>query len=235
MNTERMKHKRKNTGKLVAIGVLAVIIIGAGILFLVKKQEAKQQNEQVKGAGQYFGADQNEAKKENAPIVKEHDGITEISLPNPEVIVNKPTVAQLKEFRKQSEELAAQVRQEREKKIVHLRDAAVEVLPLYTFEDQKKGLIGVEFLPENSGALYVFQMDDVGRGFGTKGMKFPLDYVWMNSDLKVVHVTKNVPPEYPENIMSLWPARYVIETNAGFIDANGIQVGDTASFEHIPH
>ena len=212
---------------------LGVLVIAAGAFFFFQNREAPQSDGKQNTATQNTAI--NDFQKSAAPIVKEYDGITEISLPNPEVAVNKPTVEQLKEFRKQSEDLAVQAKEEREKKIVHLRDASVEVLPLYTFEDQKKGIIGVDFLPKNSGALYVFQMDDVGRGFGTKGMKFPLDYIWMNSDLKVVHLTKNVPPDYGENIMSLWPARYVVETNAGFIDANGIQVGDTARFEHIPH
>lgn len=170
-----------------------------------------------------------------APIVRDNNGVTEVSLKSAPNVVNKPTVDQLMEFRKRSEELTKEAAQNREKKIVRLRGVDIEVLPLYMFEEQKKGLIGVEFLSKNSGILYVFQMDDDGRGFGTKGMKFPLDYIWMNSDLQVVHLTKNVPPDFSDDVMSLWPARYVVETNAGFIDTNGIQAGDVATFENIPH
>lgn len=214
----------------IAIGL---IIIAVALFFFFQKKETPKADEGTTTATQSVTI--NDSQKSDKPIVNKHDGITEISLPHAEKIVNKPSLEQLKNFRKRSADLKVEATQEREKKIVHLRDAAIEVLPLYTFEDQKKGLIGVDFLPKNAGMLYVFQMDDPGRGFGTKGMKFPLDYIWMNSDLTVVHLTKNVPPDFPENIMSLWPARFVVEANAGFIDANGIQVGDTATFEHIPH
>jgi uncharacterized membrane protein (UPF0127 family) len=230
---DSMFHKKKQKRIGIASIALGVLVIAAGAFFFFQNRETPQAGEQENITTQ--SAAVNDAEKNSMPIVKEHDGITEISLPNPQVVVNKPTLEQLKEFRKRSEDLTRQAKQEREKKIVRIRIGAAEVLPLYTFEDQKKGLIGVEFLPRDSGALYVFQMDDPGRGFGTKGMKFPLDYIWMNSDLTVVHLTKNVPPEYSENIMSIWPARYVLETNAGFIDANGIQVGDTGIFEHIPY
>jgi len=225
------KKKQKTIGR-VLIAICALVIV-AGVFFFFQNKKASQAGEQNNRATQRVNS--GNTQNENKSIIKEHDGITEISLPYAEKIINKPTLEQLKNFRKRSEDLKVEAKQEREKKIVHLRAGAIEVLPLYTFEDQKKGLIGVDSLPEDSGMLYVFQMDDPGRGFGTKGMKFPLDYIWMNSDLTVVHMTKNVPPDYGENIMSLWPARYVIETNAGFIDSNGIQVGDRATFERIPH
>ncbi len=219
--------------RVVPIVLGVIVLVAVGVFFFFQNREAPQVTDKNDDTAE--STSKNETQNENKPIINEHNGITEISLPNAEKIVNKPTLDQLKEFRKRSEELVKEAAREREKKIVHLRDAALEVLPLYTFEEQKKGLIGVEFLPKDSGMLFVFQMDDPGRGFGTKNMKFPLDYIWMNSDLTVVHMTKSVPPNYPENIMSLWPARYVIEVNAGFIDTNGIAVGDVATFENIPH
>ncbi|MBI4599639.1 DUF192 domain-containing protein [Candidatus Uhrbacteria bacterium] len=224
-----MFHKKKQKKIYPLLIALCAFIIGAGLFFVFQEREAPQ------AAEQNSAPQERTAQDENKPIINEHDGITEISLANAEKIVNKPSLEQLKEFRKRSEELVKEAAESREKKIVHLRDAELEVLPLYTFEEQKRGLIGVDFLPKDSGMLFVFQMDDAGRGFGTKSMKFPLDYIWMNSDLTVVHLTKNVPPDFPGTIMSIWPARYVIEANVGFIDANGIAVGDVATFEHIPH
>jgi len=224
-----MSHKGQRSNlKLILVVFIIVVAIGGLFVVIQKNKNIKKNNQTVQTIGQ-------EEKKNTEPIVKKHDGITEVSLPNGETIVNKPTIDQLKDLRKHAEEEKSAASKEREKKIVRIHGAQIEVLPLYTFEDQKKGLIGVEFLPKNSGTLYVFQMDDAGRGFGTKGMKFPLDYIWMNSDLTVVHLTKNVPPDYSGDTMSLWPARYVIETNAGFIDENSIAVGDKAEFEHIPH
>ncbi len=216
---------KKNNSTALFLGIGLVVAIGAiGFFFFQNKQGVPP--EQTGSPA---------PQEESAPIVRDNKGVTEVSLQSAPRVVNKPTLEQLKEFRKRSEELARQASQEREKKIVRLRGVDIEVLPLYIFEDQKKGLIGVEFLPKNSGMLYVFQMDDDGRGFGTKGMKFPLDYIWMNSDLQVVHLTKNVPIDFSDDVMSLWPARYVVETNAGFIDTHGIQVGDIGEFEHIPH
>ena len=225
-----MRHKKHPSHLKHLLIALAVVIVAGGLYFFTQK------NERGKNPGQpAVISEQQNLPSDSKPIVKEHNGISEVSLPEAVPIINKPTIEQLKNFRKRAADLAEEAKQVREKKIVRFRGTDIEVLPLYTFEEQKKGLIGVEFLPKDSGTLYVFQMDDPGRGFGTKGMKFPLDFIWMNSDLTVVHMTKNVPPEYSENIMSVWPARYVVEVNAGYIDAHGISVGDTAQFEHIPH
>ena len=65
------------------------------------------------------------------------------------------------------------------------------------------------------------------------GMKFPLDFVWIDGK-KVVDVTRNVPPpkgmEKPTIVKPSVPVDKILEINAGDIDKFGIKVGDTVDF-----
>lgn len=218
--------------------LVVVVIVGGGILFF-----QKQSGVPTPAASSSSTAPSEQSAQPAAtasPIIKDNKGVTEISLSRAPEVASQPTLGQLKEFRRRSEELqqkADQIKKEkREQEITALIDKeAVKVEPLYTFEAQKRGLIGRENLPEDDAMLYVFQMDDAGRLFGTKGMKFPLDFIWMNSDTTVVQIHKNVPPDFDGDLKSLWPARYVLEVNAGYVDRHGINVGDTIDLSKIPH
>lgn len=181
-----------------------------------------------------------EQKSDAEPIVSEKNGVTEISLKKAPEVVNTPSIEELKEFRKKSEELEQKVKtisaQDKANKLTaSINGARFSVEPVYTYEQQKKGLLGRERLADDSAMLYVFQMDDSGRAFGTKGMKFSIDIVWANSDFTIVHITKNVPPDFDSDFKSMWPARYVLEVNAGSVDRKGIRVGDKIDLETIPH
>ena len=175
------------------------------------------------------------------PIVKEYSGITEVSLPRAPENVSQPSIEELKQFRKRSEELERQAADLQQKEqgvdefVVSSGSARIVVEPLYTFEAQKKGLLGRDSLPADRGTLYVFQMDDPGRLFGTQGMKFPIDLIWANNDRQIVHIHKNVPPDFSNSLKSVWPARYVMEVNAGTVDRGGIRVGDVLELGKIPH
>jgi uncharacterized membrane protein (UPF0127 family) len=101
---------------------------------------------------------------------------------------------------------------------------------------RQKGLGGRDTLASNSGMLFVFPQEGV-QTFWMKGMKFPLDFIWIRNQ-KVVDVTKNVPilPTEQQNknvtcgdipcYNSSEPVTQVLEVNAGFIDGHGIKIGD---------
>lgn len=68
--------------------------------------------------------------------------------------------------------------------------------------------------------------------FWMRGMRFPLDIVWVDEDLRVVHVTANAPPPAPgtpESALPLYrpgaPVRYVLEINAGLAASYSIVPG----------
>lgn len=91
-----------------------------------------------------------------------------------------------------------------------------------------RGLSGREYLAPEQGMLFIF--DTAGNhGFWMKGMKFPLDMVWIR-DNRIVDLTENVPISkellpaiyYPKETI-LW----MLELNAGAVKKYGLKVGDS--------
>ncbi len=74
-------------------------------------------------------------------------------------------------------------------------------------------------------------------GFWMKGMRFPLDMVWIGEDKRVVAITAGVQPQpgAPDSQLLRYPppiaVRYVLELNAGAAERLGIVTGTQLSFE----
>ncbi len=100
-----------------------------------------------------------------------------------------------------------------------------------TQEEKTKGLSGRESLAESSGMLFIFDKAGI-YPFWMKGMKFPLDFIWIAGG-KVVDVTEDAPVPTPSEkpIYTVYqpqkPAQYVLEVNAGFVKKNAINIGDS--------
>ena len=89
-----------------------------------------------------------------------------------------------------------------------------------------KGLSGVTHLDELEGKLFFFDKEDY-HGIWMKDMQMSIDIFWINNNLEVVHIEKNVSPDtYPTVYYPQQPARFVLETNAFFADTYRITVGD---------
>ena len=96
-----------------------------------------------------------------------------------------------------------------------------------------KGLGGVTNLPENSGMLFVFENSDF-HPFWMKGMKIPIDIVWINENYQVVYLEENVKPEsYPNVFMPDKKARFVLEISAGSAEKSGLSFGNTLKVENL--
>ncbi len=95
-----------------------------------------------------------------------------------------------------------------------------------TYTARLRGLSGRVTLPRGTGLLFVFP-DDERHGMWMKEMLFPIDIVWLDKNLRVVHVVEGVAPEsYPaESFVPPTPARYVLELNVGEVAGAGIGVG----------
>ena len=109
---------------------------------------------------------------------------------------------------------------------------AVEIAD--TPQARQTGLSGREMLGENTGMLFVHENPGI-QGYWMRGMRFPLDFVWLDDDMRVVGVEENISPEtYPEVFYSPNPVRFVLETNAGWVEKNNILIGDKICYTGTP-
>lgn len=109
---------------------------------------------------------------------------------------------------------------------IHVRDIPLSVHVSDTDEERRQGLSGVELMGAEKGMIFVFEKEG-DYLFWMKDMKFPIDIFWINNNLEVVHIEKNVKPDsYPVRYGSPAPARFVLETNAFFAETFNIKVGD---------
>lgn len=119
---------------------------------------------------------------------------------------------------------------------VKINQTVINVEIADTGEKRKKGLGDRESFASNSGMLFIFDKPDT-YSLWMKGMKFPLDFIWIREN-SVVDITKDAKapepgtkdqdlPVYKPNL----PVTAVLEVNAGFADLNDIKIGD--AFEII--
>ena len=108
-----------------------------------------------------------------------------------------------------------------------------------TGELRTKGLSERDALDSQKGMLFIFD-DGRASAFWMKGMRFPLDFVWIGSNCTVVAVTENVPnaaADTPNSSLPLYrsfvEAEYNLEINAGEIEKLGISIGDSVTFEEM--
>lgn len=105
-----------------------------------------------------------------------------------------------------------------------------------TDELRAKGLGYRNELAAGAGMLFVYK-DERRRTFWMKGMRFPLDFIWIGADCVVVDIDGSIPAPAPGTIdarlpivSSSAPAAYVLEINAGEAARYGVEIGDGARF-----
>ncbi|MDX9893054.1 MAG: DUF192 domain-containing protein [Patescibacteria group bacterium] len=99
-------------------------------------------------------------------------------------------------------------------------------------QDQTMGLANRVFLKENNGMLFAYPpKTDVT--FWMKGMRFPLDFIWISNN-KVIATTENIQPptnnERPAVVNPPEPIDHVLEVNAGFVKKHQIKINDQVSY-----
>lgn len=87
---------------------------------------------------------------------------------------------------------------------------------------RQQGLSGRDSLGEDEGMLFVFEEPGYYK-FWMKGMKFDLDFVWIDKD-QVVEITERVGA--PTVLTPVLPIDKVLEVNSGWVEKNGVKVGD---------
>jgi uncharacterized membrane protein (UPF0127 family) len=111
-------------------------------------------------------------------------------------------------------------------RILAVRGFEIKAEVVTTPEKRNKGLSGREVLARDEGMLFVFEDADT-YAFWMPDMHFSLDIIWLDENMKVVHIQENATPEsYPELFTPPIPALYVLEVRSGFSKEKGIVVGD---------
>lgn len=94
-----------------------------------------------------------------------------------------------------------------------------------TPEKRMQGLSGRKVVEDDYGMLFIFPVD--GRqGFWMKDMHVPIDIMWISADGTIVHIEHSLSPDtYPDFFTPPNPARFVLETKAGYARAYGWGIG----------
>lgn len=98
-----------------------------------------------------------------------------------------------------------------------------------------KGLGFRDNLATNSGMLFLFDEPSKNHVLWMKGMKFPLDFIWLMNNL-IVDLQQNIPVATTKDDSQLpryapvSPVNRVLEVNSGIIQQFNIQVGDKIEF-----
>ena len=103
----------------------------------------------------------------------------------------------------------------------------------------EQGLTGRPYLEAGKGMLYIPDGPEL-RELWMKGMLFPLDFIWIGRNCRVVDIHPYVSPPLPNTPDSripryrpYTPAAYALEVNAGDTDRYDIRVGDRVEFNNI--
>ena len=98
---------------------------------------------------------------------------------------------------------------------------------------RNKGLSGRDGLADMSGMIFVFESGRTSS-FWMKGMRIPLDFVWIGEECTVVDTHSNVQPPDPgtnDGDLPLYksgsPAVYTLEINAGKVNDLGYTKWET--------
>jgi uncharacterized membrane protein (UPF0127 family) len=103
-------------------------------------------------------------------------------------------------------------------------------------EERTLGLSYRDDLGGDDGMLFVWENEST-YVLWMKGMRFPLDFVWLDAERRVVSLNENVPhqPGAPDSELIRYssgvPAKFAIELNAGAAARLRLAIGDELSFD----
>ncbi len=109
-------------------------------------------------------------------------------------------------------------------KRVYVKDTVVKAEIVSSREKIEKGLSARPNLGEGRGMLFLMPQAEYQR-FWMKGMEFPLDIIWIENG-RVIGCEGRISPDDQRIFTSPEKASFVLEVNAGFCDANQIQLND---------
>lgn len=110
---------------------------------------------------------------------------------------------------------------------VIINEKVFSVSIMDTAKARENGLSGRSPITIDEGMLFIFEKEDF-YGFWMKDMLFSIDMIWIDANLKVVHIERNVSPQtYPKVFRPTSKSLYVLEILAGQSEINNIKIGDS--------
>ncbi len=105
-----------------------------------------------------------------------------------------------------------------------------------TPKDQRIGLSKYNNIPQNFGMIFLFDKPDF-YSFWMKGMKFPIDIIFIKDD-RIVTIYQNVSPPKGQNegLLTYKPksrADKVLEINSGLSQRYNIKEGDLVKLKNL--
>lgn len=108
---------------------------------------------------------------------------------------------------------------------IKIKDKEYKVTEARTQEQRRKGLQGVENLPEDEGMLFYFDPPEE-VSMWMKGVDIPLDIIFFNEDQEAILVHEGKPND--ETLVTAQDVAFVLELNKG----SGIEIGDDFEFDN---
>lgn len=113
-------------------------------------------------------------------------------------------------------------------------DTTLHIEYATTTASRERGLGGRASIPSDYGMFFVFAKAD-RYGFWMKDTLVPLDIFWLDDKGHVVYIATNVATSsYPNVFYPSAPAKYVLETQAGFASLHHVQIGSSIRLKNVP-
>ncbi len=93
-----------------------------------------------------------------------------------------------------------------------------------TGEARRRGLMQREELPSDRGMIFLYSEPEF-RSFWMKDTWIPLDLAYLRTDGTIIEILRLEPDGGDVSHASSEPAHWVLEVNAGWCAANGVEVG----------
>lgn len=103
----------------------------------------------------------------------------------------------------------------------------------FNARERARGMMFREDLDSDRGMLFIFEREGI-YPFWMKNTLIPLDIIWLDTEKKVVFISKNTQPCGDGPCPLIHPtgkAKYVLELNSGMSEKIGLNITDTLSFD----
>lgn len=114
-------------------------------------------------------------------------------------------------------------------------DSSGEAVSTLRFEkadspsERNQGLMDVNSMPQDAGMVFYFD-EEQPQSFWMMNTPLSLDIMYVNADSVIVSIYKSTTPFSDKTLPSGAPAKYVVETNAGYSISNDIREGMKVRF-----
>ncbi|HBQ21393.1 MAG TPA: DUF192 domain-containing protein [Deltaproteobacteria bacterium] len=118
--------------------------------------------------------------------------------------------------------------------VLTIRRISLEVELAHNDYLRKEGLMGRTELDWNKGMLFIFPEENI-QSFWMKNTLIPLSVAFIKNDGEIIQITHMQPDHFDgklDTYSSQEKVRYALETNMGWFEKNGIQVGDVVHFSY---